>query len=112
MSGAMMSAHGSYVTLADYTAAVTKYADTKVVYFLAASWCPNCQASDKALTANPDAIPAGVTMVKVDYDNSTELKKKLGVTIHDTFVQVDKSDMKVMSWVGQPSDTVLAALKG
>ena len=112
MSSAMMSAHGSYVTLADYTASMTKYADSKVVYFFFASWCPECQASDKALTAKPDAIPAGVTLVKVDYDTSTELKQKYGVTIHDTFVLVDKAGMKTMSWVGQSSDTVLAALKG
>lgn len=112
MSSAMMSAHGSYVTLADYTASMTKYADTKVVYFFFASWCPECQASDKALTAKPDGIPAGVTLVKVDYDTSTELKQKYGVTIHDTFVLVDKTGMKAMSWVGQTSDTVLAALKG
>ncbi len=107
-----MSAHGNYVTQAQYTAAMSQYTDTKVVYFFFASWCPECQASDKALTSTPGAIPAGVTLVKVDYDNSTALKQKYGVTIHDTFVQVDKNETKVMAWVGQTAETVLAALKG
>ena len=107
-----MSAHGSYVTLDQFSSAMSQYADTSVVYFFFASWCPECQASDKALTFTPAAIPSGVTLVKVDYDTSTALKQKYGVTIHDTFVQVDKSGAKVMAWVGQPAATVLAALKG
>lgn len=112
MSSAMMSAHGSYVTLADYTASMTTYADTKVVYFFHASWCPDCKAADTALTSNPGAIPSKVTIVKVDYDTQTALKQKYGVTMQHTYVLVDSSGAKVTLWAGKPLETVLSELKG
>ncbi|MGV8850480.1 MAG: thioredoxin family protein [Propionibacteriaceae bacterium] len=112
MSSAMMSAHGSYVTLADYTASMATYADTKVVYFFHASWCPDCKAADTALTSDPGSIPAKVTIVKVDYDTSTALKQKYGVTMQHTYVQVDSTGAKVTLWAGKALDAVLADLKG
>jgi thioredoxin-related protein len=35
---------------------------------------------------------------KVDFDNSTELRKKYGVTDKHTFVQVDKQGNKISMW--------------
>jgi len=34
-------------------------------------------------------IPENVNLLKVDYDNSTDLKEKYGVTMQHTFVLVD-----------------------
>ena len=122
MSGAMspspsammsdaMSAHGSYVSLADYQAAMSKYAGGSIVYFFSSMTSADSATTDTALMAS-GAIPAKVTVVKVDFDSASELKTTYGVTMADTFVQVDKSGAKVMSWTGQPVATVLAGLKG
>ncbi len=92
---------------------MTTYADTKVVYFFHASWCPDCKAADTALTSNPGAIPAKVTIVKVDYDTQTALKQKYGVTMQHTYVQVDSTGAKVTLGPARRLDAVLASdLKG
>jgi len=46
-----------------------------VVYFFAATWCPTCQATYKDLKANFTKLPAGLTVVFVNYDKATDLKK-------------------------------------
>lgn len=95
---AAMSKHGAYVTLADYNADPSKYADTQKVYFFHASWCPICQGIDKEITADSSTIPANVTLIKTDFDNSTELRQKYGVTYQYTFVQVDNSGNETAQW--------------
>lgn len=87
-TGAAMSP-GAYITLADYQAMGSEYAGKPVVYFFHAGWCPDCKAADAALSAPDVAIPGGVTIVKVDYDTATELRRTYGVTMQHTFVHVD-----------------------
>ena len=93
-----MSKQGSYVTLADYDKDPSKYADSKKVYFFHASWCPICQGIDKEINADMSKIPAGVTVIKTDFDSSTELRQKYGVTTQYTFVQVDNSGNETAQW--------------
>lgn len=95
---AAMSKQGSYVTLADYDKDPSKYADSKKVYFFHASWCPICQGIDKEIIADMSKIPAGVTMIKTDFDNSTDLRQKYGVTTQYTFVQVDNNGNETAQW--------------
>jgi thioredoxin 1 len=74
-----------------------------VVLFFRASWCPTCRALDANIRSNLNAIPAGVTILDVDYDNSTALKQKYGVTYQHTFVQVDASGNQIAKWTGSPT---------
>jgi hypothetical protein len=46
------------------------------------------------------SIPAGITILKTDYDSETELKKKYGVTTQHTLVQVDKDGNLIKKWSG------------
>lgn len=96
--GDAMSKQGSYVTLADYNKDPSKYADSKKVYFFHASWCPICQGIDKEINADMSKIPAGVTLIKTDFDSSTDLRQKYGVTTQYTFVQVDNSGNEAAQW--------------
>ncbi|MDJ0324823.1 thioredoxin family protein [Cryobacterium sp. PH31-AA6] len=75
---------GAYVEYSD--GIIAKTAGTKVLFFHA-SWCPNCRALEKDIIAGP--IPAGLTIIKVDFDNSTDLRQKYGVTLQTTVVYVD-----------------------
>lgn len=75
----------------------------KVVLFFRASWCPTCRALDANIRSNLGAIPEGVTILDVDYDNSTPLKQKYGVTYQHTLVQVDASGSQIAKWTGSPT---------
>ncbi|MEK7569398.1 MAG: thioredoxin family protein [Patescibacteria group bacterium] len=74
-----------------------------VVLFFRASWCPTCRALDANIRTNSGSIPGAVTVLDVDYDNSTELKQKYGVTYQHTLVQVDASGNLIAKWQGSPT---------
>ena len=69
-----------------------------VVLDFSATWCPTCVEADKNFKAS--STPDGLTLLKIDYDTSTELKRKYGVTIQHTFVQVDKNGKLLKKWIG------------
>lgn len=71
-----------------------------VVIFFHASWCPSCRGLNSDIEENLSTIPAGVTILKADYDKETELKKKYGVTTQHTLVQVDKDGNIIKKWSG------------
>lgn len=91
---------GAYISLAEYEGSKDMYDAGEVVLFFAADWCPTCQEATENLEADPTAIPAGLAIVRVDYDDSDELKKKYGVTVQHTFVQVDADGNEIAKWSG------------
>jgi thiol-disulfide isomerase/thioredoxin len=94
----MMEGEGHYEA---YTPDKLSRAETgKVVLFFKADWCPVCKALDTNIRANLSNIPKGVSVLIVNYDNSTDLKKKYGVTYQHTFVQVDKNGNQIAKWSG------------
>ena len=109
--GTVMVKHGDYITLADYNADKAKYADNKKVLFFHAPWCPNCQALEKEINADINKIPAGVTIIKTDYDSNISLKQKYGVTIQHTFVQIDNNENKLAKWTATGLNNVIAGIK-
>jgi thioredoxin 1 len=68
----------------------------KVALFFHATWCPTCKALEKSINTEISSIPSDALIVKVDYDTSTEMKKKYGVTSQHTTVLIDK-DMNLIS---------------
>lgn len=104
---AIMSAQaGTYTTYSADKVAMAETGD--VVLFFKASWCPSCRALDADIKSNIDAIPAGVTILEVDYDKSNELRQKYGVTTQHTLVQIDAEGNLVKKWTG--GNTLDAAL--
>ena len=64
---------GSYESYAPEKLA---FAETgNVVLFFHASWCPSCRALEKDIKENLGVIPTDLRILKVDYDNSKELKQ-------------------------------------
>ncbi len=106
-SDKMMKSAGTYEAYSDSKLALADSGD--VVLFFRASWCPTCRALNADLKANLESIPAGVTILDVNYDNSTVLKQKYGVTYQHTLVQVDSSGTMITKWTGSPT---LSALLG
>lgn len=100
---------GGYISYADYSANLDKYKDFKVVLYFHAPWCPTCVALDKNINANLGTIPDNTVIVKTDYDSSSDLKKKYGVTYQHTMVQVDSKGNKIKKWSGSPELKYLLA---
>lgn len=71
-----------------------------VVLFFHASWCPSCRGLNADIEKNLSSIPAGVIILKTDYDKETDLKKKYEVTYQHTLVQVDKDGNLIKKWSG------------
>lgn len=84
-----------------------------VLWFAALRWCPSCQAADKDFRANFDKVPKDVTILKVDYDHDSAMKQKYGITVQDTFIQVDSQGEEIIRWNsgGQGVQALLASVK-
>lgn len=100
---------GRYVSWADFEADRAAYADSQVVLFFHAPWCPSCRATEEAIDA--DGVPDGLTIVKVDFDTATDLRQQYGVTVQHTFVHVDADGTALRKWTGTVSgDDIVAEL--
>lgn len=119
-NGTMMEKEDSSMMMEDDSMAMVKrsyeaYSPEKlsraqngdVILFFKAPWCPTCRALDKDIMANLGSIPENTSILTVDYDNSTALKQKYGVTYQHTFVQVDTEGNQIAKWSGSPTLTSL-----
>lgn len=94
---------GRYAAYSESALSAEGY-DTNVVFFFA-PWCPECRAFKEAI--NSGDIPEGVQILETDFDSSTELKSKYGVTLQSTFVKVDDSGNQQAKYVGYGKDKSL-----
>lgn len=97
----MMKKAGSYE--AYFPEKLARATTGDVVLFFHASWCPSCRALSADIEKNMKSIPTGLSILKVDYDASTELKKKYGVTSQHTLVQVSADGALIKKWSGSPN---------
>lgn len=100
-------------TYTDYDPALLANAtEGSVVLFFHASWCPSCRALDKSINENFSELPADVTILQLDFDTETELKKKYGVVRQHTLVQVDANgdEIKKITGLTNTLDQVLSKL--
>lgn len=95
----------------EYSDAAVADAEGRVLLFFHASWCPQCRAiEDDILT---QGVPAGVTILHVDYDSHQDLRQRYGVTLQTTFVEVDAAGAPLQTHVAydEPTlDAVVAAM--
>lgn len=82
---------------------IAKAKTGKVILFFRASWCPSCKALDKDIREHLKDIPEDVTILDVDYDKYTDLKKQYGVVMQHTLVQVDADGKEMKKWQGIPT---------
>ena len=108
--GAMMKKSETYVTLADFESNKESFSDQKKVHFFHASWCPICKSIDEDITSDPSQIPSGTTFIKTDFDSSTALRQKYGVTTQYTFVQIDNDGNEVAQWSATSLDRAIAGI--
>jgi thiol-disulfide isomerase/thioredoxin len=101
---------GRKVIYTDLEAAKALAAKAPTVLFFAADWCPYCQADLKDINANGSRL-GNITIVVVDYDKERQLEKAYGVTVQDTFVQIDATGARLGSWNSGGVDGILARVK-
>lgn len=77
----------------------------RVVLYFWAPWCSTCSTLDLDIQKNPDLIPGGVTVLRIDYDHASELRQKYNVVTQHTFVQIDRQEKAVSTWVGGDTST-------
>ena len=89
---------GAYIDFADYEANKAAYDSTDVVLFFNAAWCSTCKVARDNIESDLSAIPSDLTIVLVDFDSAQDLRKKYGVTVQHTFVQVDPAGNELAKW--------------
>lgn len=80
----------------DYSESLIGENDTTVLFFHA-SWCPTCRSAEANLKASGTD---DLLVLKVDFDNSKELRSQYRVSDKHTFVQIDKDGLFVKRWSG------------
>lgn len=105
------SSRGNYVSYQNYEQEVEKYKDSRVVMFFNASWCSTCKIARDNFESSLDQIPSDLTIVVVDFDNSDDLRKKYGITVQHTLVQIDANGESLKKWSGSTTiDQIVNAL--
>ena len=90
-SGSQQPVNPNAGRYADYVDGNTmEHAYRKTILFFHNPQCGECQAFDKVLREGP--IPAGVQILKVDYNSRQDLRQKYGVRMQSTFVELDDDD--------------------
>ena len=109
-NGAMMENHsGSYE---DYSPEKIAQGDGKKILFFHAIWCPTCKGLERNILKNANDIPSDVTILKADFDKEGDLKRKYGVTVQHTLVQIDSAGELVAKWVGSSTlNSLLSQVK-
>jgi hypothetical protein len=105
--GSSPAAEGAYI---DYAAGVIEQTPGTKVVFFHAPWCSKCRALEKSILA--EGVPAGMTIIKADFDSELELRQRYGVTLQTTVVYVDDAGNALSSAVlsrDTTMDAVLAA---
>lgn len=75
-------------------------ADANNVIFFKADWCSTCAALERDIEANLSSIPADTQILVADYDNELDLRRRYGVSLQHTLVQVDEAGNEVKQWNG------------
>lgn len=99
---------GQYI---EYSEANLAGAKGQKVLFFHAPWCPQCRSIEKSILENKGSIPAGITILKVDYDSNHALRQKYGVTIQTTFVKIDDSGELIDKYVAYDEPTIESVRK-
>jgi thiol-disulfide isomerase/thioredoxin len=96
---------GAYV---DYSPTAIAEATGDTVLFFHAPWCPQCRSVESDILSS--GVPAGVTIIKVDYDSNQDLRQEYGVTLQTTFVAVDRDGEKLESFVAYDDPRLSAVI--
>ena len=82
----------------DYSEELLQNTSGDKVLFFHATWCATCKSASQKIS--DVETTTWLTVFKIDYDSSSELRKKYDVTSQHTFVQVDQDGNMLAKWGG------------
>jgi len=91
---------GDYIPYESFVTSGDKYSNSKVVLFFNAVWCSTCKQARDNIEASLGEIPEDLVIVVVDFDSSIDLRKKYGVTVQHTFIEIDSAGEPLGKWSG------------
>ena len=97
-----------YISYETYAAAPDNYSASNVVLFYNAYWCSTCKAARDGFEAGLSEMPEDLTIVLVDFDENTEMRKKHDVIVQHTFIQIDSAGKELQRWYGSTTVAELA----
>jgi thiol-disulfide isomerase/thioredoxin len=95
-------------TYSEYSPKAVINAKWKIVLFFHADWCPSCKSIDNEL--KNIWVKWDVTILRVNYDDSSNLKQKYEVLAQSTFVEVDNDWNMIKKWVWWKSDDIYTSI--
>lgn len=90
----------NYADYSPNTLAASQQRGLTVLFFAATTWCQSCSELEKEIVERVVEIPSHITILKVDYDNDSDMKAKYQVISQHTLVVLDKDGKEVRRWVG------------
>ncbi len=85
-------------TYTDYDPALLSWLSGNIVLFFHADWCPSCRQAEENFLKN--WIPEWLTILKVDFDTETDLRKKYSILTQTSFVSITSDWPLIKRWVG------------
>lgn len=102
-----MTTGGQYVSESEFRADEAAFEDGNTVLFFYAAWCPDCQKTDASI--QDTGVPEDINIVKIDFDNANDLRKKYGVTQQHTYVLIGPGGEELKKWTGSLSADDIAS---
>lgn len=102
-SSAQRTTNGSGGFYLEYSSANIEQTVARKLLFFHAPWCPQCRAIESDIKR--DGVPEGLAVIKVDYDSNQDLRRKYGVTIQTTFVEIDNEGNLISRYVAYDEPT-------
>ena len=63
--------------------------------FFHANWCSSCRSQEKIIQQNLASLPVDFTILRVNFDTETELKKKYSVAMQSIVIVFDETGKEV-----------------
>lgn len=78
------------------------------LYFFTAPNCTSCVTASKDFKDNIKDLPAGMTIITVNFDTAGALKTKYSVNTAHTYVLIDESGKALSTWQGGGVNEILS----
>lgn len=72
----------------------------KAVLFFRAYWCGACADAAAHIADAAASGPSDLVVIEADFDDSESLRRRYGVTVQHTFVQVGAGGEELGQWLG------------
>ena len=92
----------------EYSDAAIANAEGTTLLFFHAPWCPQCRAVESDILSQ--GVPAGVTIIKVDFDSRQDVRQQYDVNQQTTFIKLDGSGNEVQRFVAYDTPSLQAVI--